>query len=321
MPSDLTEPAGLKSLKTSKTSYSVKCRAPEVLIIYRDVALENSPNKISDRSSPLSRENYKKYDLARKELVEKERHTWEPAIVRPGSALTDAEETFCAAANIVDSIREYERIHLFGSLSSDAVPLPGTLDMGGRFLINKNRIEAESQLYRIAQQVPKGAVLHLHFNTELHPAQLLEQARKMTNMYIRSIRPLETGEDLNKTEVVFSIMDENAVDNDVDIFSPTYIGNADNHKDPKEAPRIWMKWKVFQEKFKEESRFSTYKSTRKSSRSVVIDYRSQEPPIVLNIAEQWVEEKMVFSADEAYDPKQTLNGQVLGRESTGRMSS
>ena len=81
------------------------------------------------------------------------------------------------AARIIRTIREFERGNTFGNTASEAIPGPHTRDMGGQFLTNKERIDNNSVLYDISKMVPKGSLLHLHFNAELHPELLLVRAR------------------------------------------------------------------------------------------------------------------------------------------------
>lgn len=231
------------------------------------------------------------------------------------SSVADQEERKADA--IVRAMREYERRVTFGNLPSEAIPGPETLDMGGQFLTNKDRIEKKSKLYQIADRVPKGALLHLHFNAELYPERLLKEARNMPNMYIRSIMPLLTEEDLELTEVVFNVMDEDQVEKGVDIFSSTYPGTATNWKLPEWKFRVWMKWSDFQRGF--DKRFSNEKHLADEEGpghdeifESSIGNRGQccgkEERVRLNRTEKWLYSKMVLSPEEAYGPTQTVNG-------------
>ena len=51
-------------------------------------------------------------------------------------------------------------------------------------------------VFQIAKEVPKGALLHLHFNTEVHPERLLKKAESRKDMYVWSKRSLRSEEDL-----------------------------------------------------------------------------------------------------------------------------
>jgi adenosine deaminase CECR1 len=200
------------------------------------------------------------------------------------------------AAKIIRKIREIEQKYVFGNTASEALPRTGTLDMGGQFLTNKERIDNESKLYEIARQVPKGALLHLHFNAELGPERLLVQARTTKNMYIRSTQPLRTEEDLRQTEMVFEVLDPNKVERGVTIFSKEYPGDAKNWRQEELKWKVWMPWMQFQKDFVKN--FPEGETQDYSGPSNVRLYR----------AEKWLMSKMVLSEEEVYRPSQTVNG-------------
>jgi len=213
------------------------------------------------------------------------------------------------AAIIIRAIREYERRVVFGNVASEAIPGEDTRDMGGQFLTNKQRIDNDSELFRIANKVPKGGLLHLHFNAELHPERLLERARSIDNLYIRSIRPLLTASDLKETEMVLNVLDPDQVERDVDIFSEDYPGNATNWKTEEWKWRVWMPWKKFQLDF--EQRFQgEYVQPQHTVTSTGATCCSEPfaDSISLSPAEFWLKSKMVLSEKEAYDFGQTVNG-------------
>ncbi|KAH8722421.1 hypothetical protein GQ44DRAFT_807618 [Phaeosphaeriaceae sp. PMI808] len=234
----------------------------------------------------------KAYSAAHAELIKIEADDAWDRDVKPRStsrSKTDQQER--KAARIIRAIREYERrvVH------------------GGQFLTNKSRIDHESLLYKIAIKVPKGGLLHLHFNAELHPERLLERARQIDNLYIRSIRPLSTQDDLNLTEMVFNVLDPDMVERDVDIFSPTYPGNAINWKTEEWKWRVWMPWKEFQDKFKD--RFGNKYVQKEDTIMSEVPHCCSEPgQLALDPAENWLKSKMVLSQEEAYAPSQTVNG-------------
>lgn len=66
--------------------------------------------------------------------------------------------------------------------------------MGDHFLYNADLLE-ETKLYRVAQRMPKGAHLHIHFNANLLPEVLINIAKKMDRMFITSDIPLVTAGD------------------------------------------------------------------------------------------------------------------------------
>ncbi|KAJ4356606.1 uncharacterized protein N0V89_004641 [Didymosphaeria variabile] len=218
-------------------------------------------------------------------------------------------------ADIIRLIREFERRYVFGNVPSEDIPAEGTLDMGGQFLTNKSRIEQHSILFQIAKKVPKGALLHLHFNAELNPERLLEQARTMgDNMYVWSIRPLLDEKDLRETEIVFKIVPETTRDSN--IFDRQYAGKGkvkgadgsvkDNWRHPEYSDRVWMKWQTFRDAFKKQDFARQYKKDEKKRADDGIGEDSTK--VTLDAAENWILSKMVLSETEAYDPSQTVNG-------------
>jgi hypothetical protein len=177
------------------------------------------------------------------------------------------------AQTIVRTIREDERTGLFGNIASEAIPLDTTRDMGGQYLTNKDRIN-ESKVFDIAKHMPKGMHLHLHFNAELQPDELIERAITMECMFIRSTQPLLTEKDYAETEMVFSILPLNTPT--VDIFSNNY---NPEFRAPGATP--WMRWNTFRDEY-QKRRHST--------------------------AEAWIKEKLILSEEEAYNVRQTTNG-------------
>lgn len=256
------------------------------------------------------------YTTRHEELLEMEHKSAWDSGARPHASSPSFQKEQEAAA-IVHAVRNYEREFVFGNLPSEAIPGKNTRDMGGQFLTNKERINKRSKLFEIANLVPKGALLHLHFNSELHPEQLLEKARDMPTMYIRSIRPLLTEEDLQETEIVFNVMDPELVESGVDIFDADYPGDATNWKTPEMKFKVWMKWKDFQDRFDE--RFS---ENHDDNHDDPVFHHPPEPEddarccgaspaVKLTRTEVWLKSKMVLSTAEAYSPDQTVNGQVL----------
>lgn len=248
------------------------------------------------------------YTQAHAEIVKlEEEDAWDrEAKPKPTSRSKDVQTEKRAAA-IIWALREYERRVTFGNLASEAIPGPETRDMGGQFLTNKDRIDGESKLYEIAKMVPKGGLLHLHFNAELHPERLLEQARDMPNMYIRSIRPLLHQKDLDLTETVFNVMDPEMVEPGVNIFSENYPGTATNWRQDDWKWRVWMPWSDFRREF--DLRFGMkYKQEEDTILYETPKTCSEPGTASLLPAENWLKSKMVLSQEEAYGFTQTVNG-------------
>lgn len=246
------------------------------------------------------------YAEERERLVESERqNAWDrEARYNPSSQ----EER---AANIIFAIREWERNVIFGNLPSETLPKKDDRDMGGQYLTNKEYIDTRSKLFEISKMVPKGALLHLHFNAELHPELLLVQARNTENMYIRSIRRIENEEDLKETEMVFCVLDRKTVDPSINIFSDTYP-TCTNFKDEAVKDKIWMLWSKFQDEFERKFPGKYKQQEPETFREGNLPSHCGQPTVIsLRPAENWLRSKMVLSETEAYRPTQTVNGYVL----------
>ncbi|KAK5151463.1 hypothetical protein LTS14_009306 [Recurvomyces mirabilis] len=193
------------------------------------------------------------------------------------------------AQQILLAIRESERDdpELFGNMPSELIPDSNTRDMGGRFLINKPRID-QSKIFAMAQRMPKGCHLHIHFNCELPPEELLPRAASSSMqpfMCIRTTKPLMRPQDYADVEVVFSVIPKTTVK--VDCFATSY--NPD-FKDKNNSP--WMLWSDFRQRFHE---------------LAPADLGLEERPDGLDEAECWVREKMILTAHDVYGEGQTVN--------------
>ncbi|KAK3394978.1 hypothetical protein B0H63DRAFT_492050 [Podospora didyma] len=60
---------------------------------------------------------------------------------------------------------------------------------GDHFLSNVELIE-ETEIFKVAQKIPKGAHLHIHFNANLPPNVLLDIVKTQPRMFITSTHPL-----------------------------------------------------------------------------------------------------------------------------------
>lgn len=74
----------------------------------------------------------------------------------------------------------------------------------GRFLDLRDLL-ADMRLFHVARMIPKGAHLHIHFNSTLLPGVLLGYAKDMVNMYIWSDRQLVQPSDFEKCNLEFSL--------------------------------------------------------------------------------------------------------------------
>ena len=219
----------------------------------------------------------KEYSERRKQLVESEQaNSWY------AGAKSSASTKEHKAAIIVKDLREKERYDpkLFGNQAGEAVPDNDTKDMGGRFLTNKMTIE-RSKLYHIAREMPKGCHLHIHFNSELHPQKLLQRAKEMDTMFIRSLRPLLSKSDLDETEIVFNVLEAGTESSN--IFGASY---NPEYKAPNSRP--WMRFQDFCTGFE-----NFYGRVSPGSKADPLE---------------WIRSKAALEENDVYRDDQTLNG-------------
>ena len=234
--------------------------------------------------------NLSKYTSDRKKLLQEERQVaWDEP------ARKSASEIEVLANSILIAIRENERYDpkLFGNQPGEAIPGKDTRDMGGRFLINKDRID-RSKVFDIAQHMPKGAHLHLHFNAELPAEVLLPHARSeevAETMFIRSTKPLLELSDFDDCEIVFDVLPRDTAQGD--IFSKEYDPDVKAKTHAQWQHRTaWMLWRDFRTRFPED----VYVENAESNSE---DFTK---------AEQWVRDKMIITRRNAYEGPQTTNG-------------
>ena len=84
--------------------------------------------------------------------------------------------------------------------------------VGDHFLTNAEWIRSESWVFKAAQEMPKGAHLHVHFNSCLRENFLLDLAMEddqLRHMYIKSKCPLSSPEGFQEREIQFSMLPDN----------------------------------------------------------------------------------------------------------------
>lgn len=144
---------------------------------------------------------------------------------------------------------------------------------GDHFLSNVDLIN-KTGLLDVARMMPKGAHLHIHFNSCLRPNVLLDIAKKMDRMFITSDLPLIGDDDyfnFRKCEIQFSIMKpEN--ERPGNLFSRDY-------------------------RDRETMRFADF----------LCEFSRHYPAAT---ADEWLAEKLVFQESEAHNIAQTALGYV-----------
>lgn len=231
------------------------------------------------------------YASARNELLADEKQSAWDAPARSRASRTELE-----AARIIRRICEDERVGpLFGDLPGESEPDTTTRDMGGRFLRNRDRIQ-RSKIFQAALRAPKGAHLHLHFNSELPPEELLQFARNNTELrdtlVIRATLPLRSAEAFQQCEVVFNVLQKDKPTGN--LFSKTY------QPDIKIAEsRVWMRWSDFRQQLP--AHVEALQTT------ICTEDPEPEDIIDLDLAESWVREKMIITQRLKYERASTHN--------------
>ncbi|KAM5518618.1 adenosine/AMP deaminase [Fusarium oxysporum f. sp. phaseoli] len=144
---------------------------------------------------------------------------------------------------------------------------------GDHFLSNKHLID-QTSLFRVAQHMPKGGHLHIHFNACLAPQVLLNLAKEMDRMFITSDIPLVSDNDFinfDRCEIQFSLLSPEK-ETPGDLFSKTY------------QPRQTMRFRDFLD------RFPGYYATDSTN------------------VDEWLFEKLMFHEEEAHNHMQTASG-------------
>ncbi|MCJ1412946.1 hypothetical protein MMC19_007047 [Ptychographa xylographoides] len=137
-----------------------------------------------------------KYLSGRIAIIDQEKSTRSDAAFR--SSLTPLANEACA---IVSRIRAEERETIW---TKDA-ELDGHVFPGMPFALARNRME-ESKLWGIVQRMPKGALLHAHFDAMIEVEWLVEQALAIEGMGFRASEGLCSEAALETAAVDFTFM-------------------------------------------------------------------------------------------------------------------
>ncbi|KAG9236353.1 adenosine deaminase family protein-like protein [Amylocarpus encephaloides] len=223
------------------------------------------------------------YERALDELQLSEKDSAFDALI--ASQTTEVEKE---AASLLRKIRAYDLETTFKQ-SHDDKGYPTSQLLGGEHFLGNTNLINQTELLKVAKKMPKGAHLHVHFNSCLQPSFLIQQARKIDAMYIRSSTPLIKPEDFVVSRISFMVMKEsealqyrNPDGTECErplgnIFTTNYVANT------------WMRYRAFQRKF-----------MRVDETSRLLKGREE--------AEKWLEHKMLISEEEAHGIHQTGRG-------------
>ncbi|KAI0112541.1 hypothetical protein GGR51DRAFT_507423 [Nemania sp. FL0031] len=158
----------------------------------------------------------------------------------------------------------------------------------------------DTRLFHVAAMVPKGAHLHLHFNSTLLPGVLLGYAKDMPNMYIWSDHQLLNDSDFRNCKLEFSLRNLEQVQADMEknvsismqeklqYAKSLPTGDAKNRAYDKLGPNIFS---------------STYKHGRKDKKQEVEEMRYQYFRTLWDEktrgnCDEWLISKLTFSKEE-----------------------
>ncbi|GAB1319518.1 Adenosine/AMP deaminase [Madurella fahalii] len=185
-----------------------------------------------------------------------------------------ADENEILVNAIIQALRRRDEALVYGEAARRqgyAGQLHGRFS-GDHFLSNVDLIE-KTAVFRVARQMPKGAHLHTHFNTNLSPDYLLGIAKGMERMCISSDRALLSEADYDTCKIRFLIRSEAEEERDrreKSLFSEEYPAQG------------WMGFGRFLAEFHRH-------------------YLGMS-------AEQWLQHKLVFHEEEVHNLLQTADG-------------
>ncbi|KAG4426393.1 hypothetical protein IFR04_000576 [Cadophora malorum] len=197
------------------------------------------------------------------------------------AASSDVEKK---ASEIVRKIRGYDWDCTYGK----PLNVEGKATQGQHFLGNVDLIN-KTELFKIARRMPKGAHLHIHFNSCLPARFLIKQARDIEAMYIRSTLPLTTRQNWIDSRISFMVMTPHEATHVKDSDGNEQSVDLGNIFDEQYVCNRWMPYKQFQRLF-----FYRDDSGREWQRT--------------SGAEAWLEMKMHISEEEAHGVRQTSRG-------------
>ncbi|KAI0133830.1 hypothetical protein BJ170DRAFT_607572 [Xylariales sp. AK1849] len=175
---------------------------------------------------------------------------------------------------------------------------------GDHFMSNADLLETTG-LFHVAHILPKGAHLHIHFNSTLLPHVLLDIAEGMDTMCICSDLPLISEKNLNCCEIQFLVKQDDIVKAErAKLLEDEQRTRAskrltqkkleselcnildERYQCPQNGQGPWMKFNDFRKQWNESD---AYRITGMSSK-------------------EWLISKLVFNEQESHHPEQTADG-------------
>ena len=228
------------------------------------------------------------------------------------------------AKELLEIVRANDDIAFY----SQAEPLTGYRGQkhrrwaGDHFLTNWDILN-ETALFKVATKMPKGAHLHIHFNSTLLPHVLLDIAKYMAQIYISSDKPLNSIDNFNTCEIQFLMKSEvvvtqdreklrkigpkvesrSSTDTDTDIydlFASEYIQRTDERN----QRLSWMKYSNFRNQWEQHQKNKSF-FPKTISRAV---HAHDDQGSNVMTWKEWLISKLVFDEQEAHNSLQTAEG-------------
>lgn len=145
-----------------------------------------------------------------------------------GDAVASASKLEKVANDIVAAIKKNDTLTVYDAQTTadNRGRRPGDHFLGTVELINR------TELLQVARMMPKGGHLHCHFNSCLPPSFLIEHARHVPTMFIRSTLPLVDSAAKQKAEISFSVLSPDTP-RGPNLFNKSY------------EPQSWMNYQDF----------------------------------------------------------------------------
>jgi adenosine deaminase CECR1 len=139
------------------------------------------------------------YQAQRTQMIEEEKsHRFDADKL---SRLTEEERR---ANEVVEELKKEEETSIYNK-KGDSEAIKG-MDWEGA----KVRGVREGKLYRLVQQMPKGAILHCHLDATVDPSWVVEKVLQVDNFYMLSSAPLTTPTSLFTSQVQFRVLPKEA---------------------------------------------------------------------------------------------------------------
>ncbi|RKF79227.1 Adenosine deaminase 2-A [Golovinomyces cichoracearum] len=204
-----------------------------------------------------------------------------------------SSEVETQAAGLIRKIIAYDDEKIYGTQSDTLNQRNRERSRGEHFLGNIDLIN-QTELMKIAKKMPKGAHLHIHFNSCLPARFLVRLARDIDAMYIRSTLSLTSPENMVSAQISFMVMTLHEATHVTDPEGNEKFVPLGNLWEEDYVQNSWMSYKSFH------IQFDPYDKSTGKGKNFGLERTLA--------AEKWLEDKIQFSEDEVHDSKQTASG-------------